>query len=226
MAHQGQHVILIIILFLFVLIMGVLIQSDASIFENYFGDLNPWVVTFLVPIIGYLTLNALCSKGRFAIFKYKYPIRVLPYFFIVTLFTAVAILVDLKRVYPADMNIPFPESLLFYPAIGFLVEIVFHVLPLVLLVFILNLVSGMTTVQRWIWVAFLVVAILEPTYQVYMDPYPPWALSVVWINLFLFNVLQLFVFYRFDFVSMFALRMVYYLIWHIVWGALRLEILF
>ena len=69
-------------------------------------------------------------------------------------------------------------------------------------------------------------SLIEPTYQIYMDAYPVWAMIVVWMNLFSFNVLQLFVFTRYDFVSMYALRLVYYLFWHVIWGSLRLEIIF
>ena len=55
----------------------------------------------------------------------------------------VMILVDTKIIFSADMNVLFPESLLFYPAIGFLVEIVFHVLPLAGLLLVLNSLRGL-----------------------------------------------------------------------------------
>lgn len=124
------------------------------------------------------------------------------------------------------MNIPYPESLLFYPAMGFLVEVLFHVLPLAVLLFLFNAIFNTTASPALVWVTMVIVALLEPTYQVIMDPYPIWALITVWINLFLFNMLQLLVFRQYDFVSMFALRLFYYLIWHIIWGSLRLDLLF
>lgn len=39
-------------------------------------------------------------------------------------------------------------------------------------------------------------------------------------------LLQLHVFRRFDFVSMLSLRLVYYVYWHLIWGAIRLRVLF
>jgi hypothetical protein len=38
--------------------------------------------------------------------------------------------------------------------------------------------------------------------------------------------LQLYVFRRFDFASMYAFRLVYYAYWHILWGVIRLKVLF
>jgi len=43
------------------------------------------------------------------------------------------IIVDLITIFPADTNRPFPDSLFFYPIFGFVVEVIFHLLPLALL---------------------------------------------------------------------------------------------
>jgi hypothetical protein len=40
------------------------------------------------------------------------------------------------------------------------------------------------------------------------------------------NLAGLFLFRRFGFLPMYALRLFYYLIWHILWGYLRLSVLF
>ena len=40
--------------------------------------------------------------------------------------------------FPKDINVPAPQSLLFYPAIGYVVEVVFHALPLALLLVALD----------------------------------------------------------------------------------------
>ena len=37
---------------------------------------------------------------------------------------------------------------------------------------------------------------------------------------------ELLIFKRYDFIAMYAFRLVYYLIWHIVWGYARLRSLF
>jgi hypothetical protein len=40
------------------------------------------------------------------------------------------------------------------------------------------------------------------------------------------NICQLHLFKRYDFVSMFAFRLAYYAVWHVVWGHVRLGVLF
>lgn len=37
---------------------------------------------------------------------------------------------------------------------------------------------------------------------------------------------RLALFKRYDFVTMYTFRLVYYLLWHIVWGVIRLRLLF
>jgi len=45
-------------------------------------------------------------------------------------------------------------------------------------------------------------------------------------NILLINLFQLSIFKRYDFVSMYSFRLVYYAIWHIVWGVVRLNLFF
>ena len=52
------------------------------------------------------------------------------------------------------------------------------------------------------------------------------AAGVVGAHLLVFGALQLWLLLRFDLLSMLAMRLVYYLWWHGVWGWLRLELLF
>ena len=80
-----------------------------------------------------------------------------------------------------------------------------------------------------IWTGLLVAALVEPVFQVvagFSDPVLRWATAYVGLHVFLISAAQLAIFKRYDFVSMYAFRLVYYLFWHIVWGYLRLEWLF
>ena len=75
----------------------------------------------------------------------------------------------------------------------------------------------------------MVVAFLEPIFQTalgFSQPYPTWVTGYVFVNIFLINLFQLLIFKRYDFVSMYSFRLVYYAIWHIVWGQVRLNLLF
>ncbi|WP_273565691.1 hypothetical protein [Maribacter halichondriae] len=225
--HKNQFKALAIVIVLVLGGVGLLSYSNSSFFQRFLGEVNPLLAISLSGVLGFLSLSFLLSKEWFTIHK-KYPLKkVLPYTGLTLLFASVAILIDINIVYPADMNIPFPESLLFYPVIAFLVEIIFHVLPLTLLLIVATSVFRKSDCGKLVLPCILIVALFEPTYQIiFMDNYPIWATGAVWINLFLFNITQLFIFKKYGFLSMYVLRLVYYLFWHIIWGALRLELLF
>ena len=140
-------------------------------------------------------------------------------------------------IHPKDMNVPFPESLLFYPIIGFMAEIVFHVLPLSLLLLVLRVIFRNLRLGTSVSISMLTVALLEPTFQALLNvidapligsshQYTTWAVGYDWLHIFLFNVFQLRIFKRYDFMSMYSLRFVYYLVWHVVWGHFRVGVLF
>ena len=204
-----------------------LFYSNSSFFQRFIGEIHPLIAIGLSVVLGFLTLSFLLSKKWFTIHK-KYPLKkVFPYVGLTLLFAVVAVLIDINIVYPADMNVPFPESLLFYPIIAFLVEIIFHVVPMTLLLVTPTFIFRRFVYYRIVLPYILIVALVEPTYQVvFMESYTTWATGSVWVNLFFFNITQLLTFKRYGFISMYALRLLYYLIWHVVWGVLRLELLF
>ena len=145
------------------------------------------------------------------------------------LLALVMILFDSRIALPEGINRPFPESLLFYPTIGFVVEILFHVLPLTLLLLLMTSIFKGLTFEQIIWPCILLVALLEPIFQTSFSlsgEYPWTAVIFIALHNFLFNFVQLALFKRFDFVSMYSFRLVYYLLWHIVWGVMRLQRLF
>ena len=103
------------------------------------------------------------------------------------------------------MNVPFPESLLFYPVIGFMAEIVFHVLPLSLLLMALPTIFKNIRLGTTVWISILIVALLEPTFQAVLNvidapligashQYTWWAVGYDWLHIFLINLFQLLMF--------------------------------
>jgi hypothetical protein len=144
------------------------------------------------------------------------------------LFALPTILVDISVRFPEDLNILFPQSLLFYPAIAYVVEVLFHLLPLSLLLIVLTSIFKKVDQNKVIWFCILIVALLEPAYQTigFIEQYPLWTVIYVGLHVFLFNVVQLSIFKRYDFISMYSFRLVYYILWHIVWGYARLPVLF
>jgi hypothetical protein len=204
--------------------------SGQPFFQRFIGDWNPLFAALLVSVLGFLVLSFLLSYGGFAIYRKDNRSGLVRAAGLAAVFGVIAILADFKIVYAADINIPFPGSLLFYPAIGFFAEILFHALPLALLLLALMALQKNPRRPQVVLLCIFLVALLEPVYQARWmaasGHYPDWAVAFVALHVFLINLTQLLLFRRYDFVTMLVFRMVYYLFWHIGWGYMRLYILF
>ncbi len=226
-ANKKQHFAFVILFIEIVAITAILNYSYLSSFQRFIGEINPLIAILLSGIAGFFLLSYLLSKNWFSIYKKEKLKKSFRLYLLAVLFATVAIFVDWNIVYPKNMNIPFPESLLFYPAIGFFVEILFHIIPLSLLLISLKYFFKDSSHNKLIWISISIVALLEPTYQaIFMGDNPMWAIVIIWINLYLFNLTQLFIFKKHDFISMYLFRFFYYIIWHIAWGHFRLGLLF
>ena len=89
------------------------------------------VAIVLVVVLGAVLWIVILSRSWFVVYEPGAVRRGLPFVVVLpTLLAAGMIVVDLLVVLPPDFNVRFPDSLFFYPAIGFVVEVVFHLLPL------------------------------------------------------------------------------------------------
>jgi hypothetical protein len=142
---------------------------------------------------------------------------------IATLFGAWQVCADLLVTrLPKDINVPPPQSLLFYPAMGYVVEVLFHAFPLALLLAVLGRSNKKSHTIIVIRLCIVCVSSLEPV-LVHMRM---GSSAYVGVFVFVFTVVELYVFRRYDFMSMYAFRLVFYMWWHITWGYLRLRWLF
>lgn len=202
---------------------------NPALYRPFFGPLPPLLAVGITVVLGAVLLAVLLGRGWFAIAGPETGRGLLAALALALLFAAVIILLDWLVVLPPDLNRPYPDALPFYYSIAFVVEVVFHLLPLTLLLLGLTALSPALTFERVIWPVIVAVALLEPLFQTalgFSRPYPNWVLALVALNIFFFNLSGLALFKRFDFVSMFALRLAYYSLWHIIWGVLRLRLLF
>lgn len=201
-------------------------------FRRFLDGLNPLLGVFFIFILGTFLLSCLLSRGWFSIYKNENLRGLLVSSSLAANFALLIILLESARVvvFPADINILFPASLLFYPVIGYFVEIIFHVFPLSLLLLFLTSLSKKLTYGKIIWPCFLMVSLLEPILQAFLGfsaQYPLWTnLYGNFLHVFFINLSQLAIFKRYGFTSMFTFRLVYYILWHVVWGYLRLHLLF
>lgn len=223
-----QYAAYLIISLVALLLIITLLPSAGSYFRRFFGDINAIIVIVFASIAGVVALWLLQTRYNFVLFMGKGTIRGLTLSAALATVLAIAIIAaDFFIRYPADLNVPLPQALLFYPAVAFIAEIIFHVLPLALLLLFLNPLGGWLGRERLIWVCILIVAALEPTFQVLFEGKAfTWGAAYTWIHVFAISLLQLYVFKRFDFVSMYMFRLIYYSYWHILWGVIRLEVLF
>jgi hypothetical protein len=204
----------------------ILVTFGRPVFGRFIGSVNPLFAALCVSLtLAAITPFAL-KMGVFEIYSTKTMTGVLLSACVASFFGLVVIVADTKIVFPHEMNILFPESLLFYPVIGYCVEILFHVLPVFVIFFF-----SITRVNRHVlwWVAVVAVAAIEPSFQTltgFAEGYAIWVGVFVFVQVFAINVCQLVIFRRYDFISMYAFRLVYYLFWHIGWGYFRLQVLF
>jgi hypothetical protein len=212
-----------------VFILTVVAQSaNNSVFQRFFGSLSPRLIVSILILIGLLLSAFLLSTNQFAIYRRAKQIGPGLAIGLALPFAAVMILIDRFSPFPGDINIAIPNSLAFYPVMAFVVEILFHLLPISLLIFLFLGIVEKTSPDRVIWIIFLIVALIEPIFQIVLgkDQNDSLVLAYLGVHLFLFNYVQLFLFRRFDFISMYSFRISYYVLWHIVWGHFRLRVLF
>ena len=143
------------------------------------------------------------------------------------IFTAIIIAVDLIDNFTKDTNVLLPHSLLFYPAIAFIVEVIFHLFPVAVLVTILHFCKAGKYKGVLLLIGLFFIALIEPVYQVVLSGTSLSLKNIyVFIHIFLINITGLFLFKKYDFFTMYSFRVLYYLLWHIVWGTIRFYVLF
>ncbi len=203
---------------------ALLVPASGAYFSRFFGPVSPLLAVAGAAAAGGGALALLSRHGFTIVGRDTWRGIGLSAACAVAL-GAVAIIADIVIRYPRDLNVPLPQALAFYPAIGLVAEVVFHLLPLALLLPVLHL-SRMGE-ERAAWLALLATAAFEPTFQAVIGSTGSFGGDLyTWLQVFVISVLQLYLFRRYGFVSMYAFRLVYYACWHIAWGALRLHLLF
>jgi hypothetical protein len=227
--ERSQYSVLISLSLVVAGLVGILYRRDKLAFQSFIGRLNPLLAIVLIILVGIMLLSLLLSRGWFAICGSEALRGLASASGLAALLALVMILVDRRAPLPADINVAFPDSLLFYPAIAYVVEVIFHVLPLSLLLMVLTSLSKNLGYGTVIWPCLVFVSLLEPVYHTVFNvsrQYPVSTTAYIALHVFLINLLQLLTFKRYDFVSMYGFRLAYYILWHILWGHVRLSLLF
>lgn len=210
-----------------VLFTVAVVPSAGGYFARFYGPVSPLVVILAAGVAGAAALWVLFRFG-FEIILGRATLRGIRLSAAFAAVLALAVVVaDVLLRYPQDINVPVPQALLFYPAIGLTAEVVFHLVPLACLVSVFAAITGRPGRGRAVWFAIAVVAMVEPIFQVFVGGGGTgWVDVYTWVHVFVLAGLQLYVFRRFDFASMYAFRLIYYVFWHILWGTIRIPLLF
>jgi hypothetical protein len=146
-----------------------------------------------------------------------------------------AIAFDLVVPFDRDMNVAWPTSLVAYPTIAFLAEVGLHLLPLVVVGAVADRLAdrrprpdGRGPSSGVVAAAFTAVALVEAAGQAAAalgGPHPRAALFVG-PHLLAIGLVELAAFRRAGFAALATFRVTYYLVWHVVWGGLRIDVLF
>jgi hypothetical protein len=202
-------------------------SSGRPYFQKFFGALNPLAVVVFVLVLGAVALRLLDSRAGLAIFRKDNLKGLLRASGLSLPFAAAMILVDRLSPLGADLNVRFPESLTFYPAMGMVATILFQLVPLCVLTLALGGTAGPLSSGLILRVSIAAASLVEPIYQAgfMIGHSPAWEVALVGVHVYLINVVQLSLFKRYDFASMYAFRLSYYLLWHVLWGCLRLTVL-
>ncbi|MDH4065176.1 MAG: hypothetical protein OEW19_12315 [Acidobacteriota bacterium] len=227
---QPGHTALAIIAIVLLAVTGILSLVETGVFQPYFGGLPPLMVVAVVIVLGGVCLSWLMSRHGLRLGmvpsgtgNLRVPVAA------ATLMAIVVIAVDVAVGYPRDINVAPPASLVFYPLIACVAEIVFHVAPLTLLLLVLGPVFRRGVPRGSAAIVVCLAALPESVFQVRLGATGdgPSVLDMfTGVHLFVFGLVALSIFRRYDFASMLAFRLVYYLYWHVVWGYLRLSLRF
>jgi hypothetical protein len=209
-------------------------SSDMSPYRWALGVDEPGLILALLIALSVPALGLLNRSGLFVFARPEQRRRaLLVAVMLAVMFASLVVLVDIVVGFPQTYNVPpqFPQSLLFFAVIGYVAETVFHVLPLVAIVTLTGGVTRAEDREKTLRLAMLAIACLEPVFQMRLGVTGN-GFSFAWLDLFVaihvfaINLVQLGLFRQFDFITAYAFRLVYYLLWHIAWGVWRQQWLF
>ncbi len=202
--------------------------SSQKPYKRFFGNLNPIAVFILTAFIGFICLVVLIKNSDLNVFNKRIRKGVCISAIISSVFLVPIIIVDCFAHLPEMINVLPPESLLFYPSIAYVVEIIFHLLPLTLLYVILRRFINTEKIAIIIWICIVIVSLIEPLFQITFSigHDPTWKVLYLFLHIWAINLVSLTLFKHYGFVTMYLFRLFYYILWHIVWGAIRLQLFF
>lgn len=203
---------------------GLAFYSDVDL-ERYFGALDPILAAAVACALGFFALRVLQNRYFICVIRTRLPARhrvgaglaAVPFMVAVTW-------ADLALHFPADISVELPVAFVFYPAMGLIAQLLLHVAPFALFLSILSWLFGSWPLRARVWASLVPAACFEAAFQI--APSTSGGAGVlgafVAAQLFVFGIVELYLLYRQDFLSMVIFRFTYYAYWHFLWGAFRI----
>jgi hypothetical protein len=199
-----------------------LAQLDDPIVEQ---GVNSWLGILLVAGLGFLALKLAPRAGFSNLWDERVSNRqrfLIPMIVGMAFGIGQVILVSLVLGLDIPM-VAFPLSIPVYLSGGILMEMVFHLIPVVLLVwFFANILLRNRWQEKVFWGVAILLSLLEPVtqtvgmYQMGILSSPPLA-ALLFSFIFAANLVPLYFFRRYGFLAPVTWRLSNYLIWHIIW---------
>lgn len=209
-------------------------SNEQAELARYFGPIDPLIAVGTVGAAGLVALRSLRRHGWVGVDSETTARgrRARTVLGVAAGFGGAILVADSLLRFPRDLNVAWPNSLLFYPVMGFVAEGVFHLVPLAIIVGLRRRLGSeegrgaRTTVLLPIGIVALVESIFQVAFGGGGGRHEPWLTIYTGLHLFGFGAAQLAVLRRFGFGAMFLTRLAYYLVWHVGWGVARLRLLF
>jgi hypothetical protein len=201
---------------------GSLTLAGSDAFTPYLGAISPPLAILVVTLTGWAALRWLDRLDVFGVSGVGWRRRLGEIVLAALVFGGIVVSFD--AAYDLDARIvPLPDGAVFYPIIGFVVEIVFHVLVAAALL----AVSAMLRipVAQSLWPCLIATACVEPAFQIWSAIADPasagWRHAFVFAHVLAFNLAQVAIWRRHGFGWMLGVRWLYYAVWHIAWPAIQ-----
>jgi hypothetical protein len=199
------------------------LSGDTS-FERFLGPLPPALTVAAAGAVGFGALHFLERRG---FWRRACASRTLGGLVVATIatvpFAAAAIAVDTAVGFPEGTNVTWPAAWLLYPTIAVVAETALHLLPLAGLSWVTGWRWQGRGLDRRSWAVIAPAAAVEPVAQVALGSALP---GFVVPHVFLIGLVELALLRRYGYLPMLWFRLCYYLLWHLLWGAARLQLLF
>lgn len=199
-----------------------LLGSDA--YETILGVGHPIAATLAITALGLVGWRILVGESSVPVRATRPGARLATAIGLVL--PVPVIIVDTLGGFGRDINVAWPDSLLFYPSVALVAEFTFHIAPLALAAVISSRLGSGARSRRTIGLGMAVTA--EPVLQILWgaEQSPAWANAYVGVHLLAFNAIGVHILRRHGFLQVYLYRLAYYAIWHIAWGYLRMGLLF